>query len=466
MSRARAGEQAGRCRSGPRGERALASAEQRLRQAELDRATAQALADEAKAKATAERRTRRLSLALAGALLIGGIAAGWQAVVANRANQDAMTAAALEKDAMIAAEAKEAENSSGAGIRSKTHSRSGEAGGPGGGLGYDVTLRKAFEAALPFLDKSFANQPLTEARLRMTLGKSFFDLGDRTIAATQYQRARTIYTELLGPEHSETLASMNNLALSYVALGRHADALILNEETVAILRAKLGGEHLNTLAAMNNLAISYSALSRHDDALKLREETLAICKTALGPEHSTTLTGMNNLARSYSAVGRHADALKLREELLPIMKTTQGVNHPQTLLSMNNLASSYYWLARYEDAAKLAVETLAAATQARRRPPRHVRDHEQLGRYYHAARPARRSRKLGEDVSRCEPISLAGGSAKRSSASRNWRGVSQPSADTRTPLDSVKKRCTCRKRNSTPTTRRSSRTSGASPTTW
>ena len=38
-----------------------------------------------------------------------------------------------------------------------------------GGLGQDVTLRQALEAALPDVDRNFADQPLVEARLRMTL---------------------------------------------------------------------------------------------------------------------------------------------------------------------------------------------------------------------------------------------------------------------------------------------------------
>ena len=40
---------------------------------------------------------------------------------------------------------------------------------------------------------------------------------------------------------------------------------------------------------MHNLANSYDALGRHADALKLHEETLALSKTKLGPDHPETL---------------------------------------------------------------------------------------------------------------------------------------------------------------------------------
>ena len=89
---------------------------------------------------------------------------------------------------------------------------------------------------------------------------------------------------------------MNNLANSYDALGRHAEALKLREETLALRKAKLGPDHPDTLTSMNNLAISYDALGRHAEALKLHEETLALRKAKLGPDHPDTLTSMNNLA--------------------------------------------------------------------------------------------------------------------------------------------------------------------------
>ncbi len=115
--------------------------------------------------------------------------------------------------------------------------------GERGGLGRNVPLRDAVEAALPFVDKSFTDQPLIEARLRMTLGTSFWYLGETKIAAEQYQKARTLFTQHLGPDDPLTLMSMNDLANSYAALGRHGDALKLREETLALQKVKLGPDH-------------------------------------------------------------------------------------------------------------------------------------------------------------------------------------------------------------------------------
>ena len=51
---------------------------------------------------------------------------------------------------------------------------------------------------------------------------------------------------------------------------------------------------------MNNLAVSYAAVGRLAEALKLHEETLALRKAKLGPDHPDTLASMNNLANSYA----------------------------------------------------------------------------------------------------------------------------------------------------------------------
>src|SRR5262249_17395155 len=158
--------------------------------------------------------------------------------------------------------------------------------GKHGGLGHDVTLRRALEAALPFVDKNFAGRPLIEARLRMSLGLSFSCLGDAEMGGKEYARARALYTRHRGPDDHDTLRTMMGLGRTCHMLGRETEALGLFEETLARMTARLGPDHPDTLASMNNLAISYDALGRHADALELREKTLALMKAKLGTDHA------------------------------------------------------------------------------------------------------------------------------------------------------------------------------------
>jgi tetratricopeptide (TPR) repeat protein/tRNA A-37 threonylcarbamoyl transferase component Bud32 len=241
--------------------------------------------------------------------------------------------------------------------------------GQKGGLGHDVSLKDAVLASLPDLEPNFKDQPLVEVRLRMTLGSTFFHLGEHAQAAEQFERARAVYTRHLGPDHPRTLLSASLLATNYAHLNRHAEAINLFEETLAIQKRVHPPDHPSTLQTMHNLAISYARQGRHAEALKMQEETVAARKRVLPADHPDTLLSMESLAVSYHALNHHAEAINLLEETLAAMKRVLPSDHPSTLSGMHNLACSYAALDRHEEALKLHVETLAA--KKRVLPPDH-----------------------------------------------------------------------------------------------
>ena len=318
--------------------------------------------------------------AVAAALLLGTLVATWQAIVATdaqaqalasagaekkardkavQAEKDAVAAETLAKKAQKTAEEREAQTRTLFEFMEKHVLAAARPEGQEGGLGRDVTLRDAIAAALPIVDKSFANQPLIEATLRMTLGESFLYLGDAAEAAKQFGKARMLYTAHLGPKHPETLRSMNNLANSYADLGRREDALKLRQETFDLCKNRFGPDHPDTLKSMYNLANSYTDLNRFADALKMHEQVLAVRREKLGADHPDTLTSMHAVAISFASLGRYADAAKLNEKTLALHQAKLGPDHPHTLSSMNNLAQTYSYLRRFEDACALHEKTLA-----------------------------------------------------------------------------------------------------------
>ena len=90
--------------------------------------------------------------------------------------------------------------------------------------------------------------------------------------------------------------SISNLALVYNALGRHTEALPLDEECLKARRVKLGPEHPDTLTSMNNLAVTFIKLQRHADAVPLLDESLQLLRTKLGPDHPRSIGTTVNLA--------------------------------------------------------------------------------------------------------------------------------------------------------------------------
>jgi tetratricopeptide (TPR) repeat protein len=330
----------------------LASAQERLRRAQVERAAAEA-------RTAAERRNRRVAATLATVALAGAGVAGWQALVATRAKGAALAAATAESAAKGTAETKEAETRSVLEFVQKHIIAAARPQGQSGGLRYDVTLREALKASLPKVELTFANQPLVEARVRRTLGESFLLLGDAGVAADQFQKARTIQTDRLGPTDDETLLTTNDLAAADRDLGKLPEATALFEETLTARTAKYGRHHRDTLDSMQNLATLYADRDRIEDALRLREEAVETRKILDGPTHPETLHAMSQLANSYSDAGRPKAALKIDREVLALLEAKYGVGHVETLGTRNNLAIDYAADHQYEAALKLQKETLA-----------------------------------------------------------------------------------------------------------
>jgi tetratricopeptide (TPR) repeat protein len=170
------------------------------------------------------------------------------------------------------------------------------------------------------------------------LGDSYSRLGRYAEARLLHEEALALSKARLGPDHPDTLSSMEGLAYSYTGLGRNAEALKLREQTLALMKAKFGPDHPHTLASMVSLASSYQRLGQHAEAAKLHEEALALLKVKLGTDHPYTLVSMVGLANDYAALGRDAEAVKLHEETLALLKVKLGTDHPDTLMSMNDLA--------------------------------------------------------------------------------------------------------------------------------
>jgi serine/threonine protein kinase/tetratricopeptide (TPR) repeat protein len=300
--------------------------------------------------------------AVTAALVTGTTIATWQAVVATRAKHRALAAATAESQAKQLAMAEKAETQAVLKFVEKQILAAARPKGRDGGLGPGVTLREAIDAAVPFVEKSFNGQPLTEARLRETLGDSYWYLGDGKAAEAQYGPALAILTKVLGPDHRETIQCVIQLGISYGMQGRARDSVKLYEEILPICKARLGTDSRETLQCLNNLAMGLWDLDKHEDAIRIHREVLEIKKAKYGPDDRSTLTTMSNLANGYHSLHRYEDALKLREEIFELFKAKYGPDDNDSLMTMHNLGANLRALGRYADALRLDEETRARRT--------------------------------------------------------------------------------------------------------
>jgi tetratricopeptide (TPR) repeat protein len=170
-------------------------------------------------------------------------------------------------------------------------------------------------------------------------------LADYRLSGKLDQRVKAI-----GPDHSDTIQPLTNLAIDLSRLGLHKEAEKLDRRALGICEKTLGPDHPDTAQPLTNLAIDLSNLGQYEEAEKLDRRALAIREKALGPEHPGTASSLFNLAIDLSNLDRHEEAEKLDRRALAIREKALGPEHYDTALSLNYLAIDLRQLGRYEEA--------------------------------------------------------------------------------------------------------------------
>jgi serine/threonine protein kinase/tetratricopeptide (TPR) repeat protein len=319
------------------------------------------------------------AVALLGLLVVGVVLSTWQAVLTTRAealatnrlhelegaHQETTRALGTAKEAKAATELalreSEAARHQAEAVASLLESAFHGLYPPiqqKGGPDLKSQLAARLDEAAAHLDKEYAGELLTRARLRSALGVAKLGLGEASQAVALFEQSLREREEALGTDHPDTLTTRNNLAGAYQVAGRLTEALALYELTWKVRLAQLGPDHKDTLTTQNNLALTYQAAGRIAEALSLHEETLKRREAQLGPDHPHNLSTRNNLAWAYQAAGRLAEALRLHEETVKQFEARLGPDHSETLRSRNNLAEMYRVSGRATEAVPLHEDIL------------------------------------------------------------------------------------------------------------
>jgi eukaryotic-like serine/threonine-protein kinase len=316
-------------------------------------------------------------------LLVGAALSIWQAIRATKAEAVAISLAKraiiaeersrLERDRAVAAEA-EAKAEGDKAERSAAEAKAvlgffqdqvlsaARPEGMEGGLGKDVTIRKAVDVAEPKIAAAFPNQPSTEASVRSVLGDTYYYLGEQDLAIRQREQALELRTAELGADHPDTLESQNSLGLAYWITGRNDRAILMLERAFAARSATLGPEHPDTLISQSSLANAYRNEGQFDRAIALFDRALAIQTAKLGPDHLDTLDSQNSLGIACWMVGYFDRAIPILERALATLTAKFGVDHVKTLVTQSAVASAYRDAGQTDRSTALLERTLAAQT--------------------------------------------------------------------------------------------------------
>ena len=218
----------------------------------------------------------------------------------------------------------------------------------------------------PHAESVLKNKDLSDdarlARASILRNRAWYnrEQGKYRVSETMAEQAMYDRVDLLGREHSDTLASMSNLALTYWNQGRWKEAEELNVQAMETRKRVLGMEYPDTLTSMSNLALTYWNQGRWKEAEELDVQVMETRKRVLGMEHPDTLTSMGNLASTFWDQGRWKEAEELEVQVVEIRKRVLGADHPNTLTSVAILASTLSNQGRWKEAEELEVQVLEA----------------------------------------------------------------------------------------------------------
>jgi tetratricopeptide (TPR) repeat protein len=99
----------------------------------------------------------------------------------------------------------------------------------------------------------------------------------------------------------------------------------------------LGPDHTSTLRTVNNLGLLYADQGKLGEAERMYERALGGYEKALQPETIPALNTVSNLARLYRDQGKTNEAEKMFQRAIMGRKKVLGSDHPDTMKVVNDL---------------------------------------------------------------------------------------------------------------------------------
>jgi serine/threonine protein kinase/tetratricopeptide (TPR) repeat protein len=209
---------------------------------------------------------------------------------------------------------------------------------PSEARGNTVTAREMLDKGATKIETELKDQPEVRATLMDTMGQVYSNLGLYDKALPLLQESLKTRRQVLGSEHQDVAATLNNLAGVLRETGDYAGAAVLMREALMIQRKLHGNEHPTVAQSLGHLAIVLAEQGDYTGAEPLFRESLAIQRKLLGNEHPTVAGALDNLAGVLLAKGSYTEAEPLFREALAMKRRLLGNEHPSVAATLSNLA--------------------------------------------------------------------------------------------------------------------------------
>jgi ankyrin repeat protein len=125
---------------------------------------------------------------------------------------------------------------------------------------------------------------------------------------------------------------------------------VVGRSSISVFSAIIGSDHTATLNVINSLALAYGKQGQWKKAETMQRRALKGYEEALGPEHPDTLISIKNLGLILERQGKYEEAEAMQRRALEVMERVLGTEHPDTLISMRKLGSILESQGKYKEA--------------------------------------------------------------------------------------------------------------------
>ncbi|CUS11372.1 unnamed protein product, partial [Tuber aestivum] len=182
-----------------------------------------------------------------------------------------------------------------------------------------------------------STDPISE-EICFRLGYYFDEIGKYAESEAIHRRGLEGRERILGPNHPDTLGSVNNLAITLRRQGKYHESETMHRRALEQRERILGPDHPDTLSSVGGLASALAEEGKYAESETMHRHALEGRGRILGPDHPATLRSVNNLANVLGDQGKYVESETMNRCALEGRERVLGPDHPDTLSSVGNLA--------------------------------------------------------------------------------------------------------------------------------
>jgi serine/threonine-protein kinase len=225
--------------------------------------------------------------------------------------------------------------------------------------GKELSAKQLLDRGAARIEAELGDQPEIKARLLLTMGRAYNDLGWFTDAERLLTAALALSQKSAPPNSDEIAEAALELGRLRMSQARFAEARVLMVRALAIREGVLPDDDPRLAEAINGLANVSFRFGRYAEAAPLYERAVAVARRSGDPGQLGRQ--LHNLAFDNQQLGRYERAAELHAESIDVLERAYGPDYPVLGWPLNNLGLVRMQQGRLEEAEALFTRTLRVA---------------------------------------------------------------------------------------------------------